>query len=95
VSAPAPASLRRTFFKNHNSGYVYDEPEQLAEALKEVEIHRRFECPHYDQCLTHAGNRCWHNFTCTKCPRYDDPTAPVEATEGDQERVGRCHLHLL
>jgi hypothetical protein len=35
-----------------------------------VEEHRNFYCQHYDQCLSHAIEQDWANWTCMRCPLF-------------------------
>jgi len=35
--------------------------------LDEVEEHRRFNCRHYNECLTKAANERWLSWTCLWC----------------------------
>ena len=35
--------------------------------LDEVEEHRKFNCRHYDECLTKAANERWLSWTCLWC----------------------------
>ncbi|MBN2802125.1 MAG: hypothetical protein JXR91_03425 [Deltaproteobacteria bacterium] len=38
--------------------------------LKEINIHRKEECVHYDDCLTEASALLWPSFSCKGCESY-------------------------
>jgi hypothetical protein len=39
----------------------------------EIDLHRYFDCPYYQECLCYACNQPWESFTCTYCPHYIQP----------------------
>jgi len=35
-----------------------------------VDVHRYFDCPHYQKCLVEAAKKYWVSFSCRNCPEF-------------------------
>ena len=38
--------------------------------VREISLHRRDDCKHYDGCLNEASTKRWRSFSCLDCNRF-------------------------
>ena len=39
--------------------------------IREISLHRRDDCKHYDQCLNKASTKRWRSFSCLDCGKFE------------------------
>ena len=74
------------------------EPHPMGEwVLYDLNDYRDFNCARYEACLTHARDRNWVGYSCSRCPHLKTtvPSVPDDPGEGYQrsEEDGTFFIH--